>query len=79
MAACVRTGWPPNMGCFFMLSMNDSTSTGASNVQQLRLQSMLWDGLVKNNSGDVNGSYGCGPYINTHTHTHTYIHICADT
>jgi hypothetical protein len=34
------------MGCFFMLSMNDSTSTGASNVQQLRLQSMLWDGLV---------------------------------
>ena len=28
-----------------MLSMNDSTSAGSSNVQQLRLQSILWDGL----------------------------------
>jgi hypothetical protein len=54
--AFVRTGWPPNRGCFFMLSMNDSTSTGSSNVQQLRLQSMLWDGLVKQYDDD---SCGC--------------------
>ena len=42
----IRTGWPLNMGCFFMFSINDSTYAGSSNVQQLRLRSMLWDGLV---------------------------------